>query len=185
LPSAAEAEEGLEAARRELARVQELDDTLGLAIGFLTRAQERVHRAVAPELVCQLRTWLPRLTAGRYVDARLNPATLSVEVCGSGREFRRAELLSRGTAEQIYLLLRVALAARLTAGHDTCPLLLDDITVHADAPRTQQLLELLHELSAERQIVLFAQQAQVREWAERRLLRGRDGVVLLESVLTT
>jgi uncharacterized protein YhaN len=115
----------------------------------------------------------------------LDPATLIVEVCGSSREFRRGELLSRGTAEQIYLLLRVALAARLTAGHDTCPLLLDDITVHADATRTRQLLELLHELSAERQIVLFAQQAQVREWADRHLLGGRDGVVNLDSVLTT
>lgn len=181
LPAVAEAEECLAAARRELTRVQELDETLSLAIGFLARAQDRVHRAVAPELSCLLRAWLPRLTAGRYVDARLDPATLMVQVCGPSRQFRRAELLSHGTAEQVHLLLRVALATRLTAGHDTCPLLLDDITVHADPQRTQRLLELLHELSAERQIVLFAQQPAVREWAGDHLVQPRDRLVVLDG----
>jgi hypothetical protein len=179
LPSSAEAEEALAAAQRELARVQELDETLGLAIGFLRRAQEQVHREVVPELTGLLRTWLPQLTDGRYLDARMDPASLAVEVCGPTREFRRAQLLSHGTAEQVYLLLRVALAARLTAGHDTCPLLLDDVTVHADTGRTRQLLELLHQLSGERQIVLFAHQDQVREWALERLDGERDALVVL------
>ncbi len=180
LPAVAEAEEQLAAAERELARVRQLDETLGLAIGFLQRAEERVHREVVPELTGLLRDWLPRLTAGRYADARMDPASLAVEVCGPGRDFHRAQLLSHGTAEQIYLLLRVALASHLTAGHDTCPLLLDDVTVHADAGRTEQLLELLHELSHERQIVLFAQQDQVWEWAERRLDSQVDGLVVLD-----
>jgi hypothetical protein len=182
LPSPAEAEECVAAARRELARVQELDETLSLTIGFLGRAQERVHREMAPELSCLLQTWLPRLTDGRYVDARIDPATLAIQVCAADREFRRAELLSHGTAEQIYLLLRVALATRLTAGHDSCPLLLDDVTVHADLRRTQQLLDLLHELSAERQIVLFAQQADVCEWARDRLTGPRDRLTVLPGV---
>ncbi len=87
----------------------ELDETLGQAIGFLRRAQERVHRSVAPELTEVLRGWLPRLTDGRYVDARLDPATLAVSVAGAEANFAAHELLSHGTAEQIYLLLRVAL----------------------------------------------------------------------------
>jgi DNA repair exonuclease SbcCD ATPase subunit len=179
LPSAAEAQEALAAANRELTRVLELDETLGQAIGFLSRAQERVHRSVAPELTDVLRRWLPRLTDGRYVDARLDPALLEVSVAGVDGEFRRAQLLSHGTAEQIYLLLRVALVRRLTADHDTCPLLLDDVTVHADPVRTAALLELLHELSDERQIVLFAHQDQVREWAYEHLVAERDAVVEL------
>jgi uncharacterized protein YhaN len=181
-PSVAEAEEEVAAARAELTRVQELDETLGLAIGFLQRAQERVHREIVPELTGLLREWLPQLTGGRYVDVRMDPASLSVEVCGPTREFRAAHLLSHGTAEQIYLLLRVALAERLTAGHDTCPLLLDDVTVHADPARTRELLELLRELSAERQIVLFAHQQQVCDWARDVLDGTRDALIVLEPV---
>jgi hypothetical protein len=182
LPSAAEAEEELAAATRELTRVLELDETLTQAIAFLSRAQEQVHRSVAPELTEVLRGWLPRLTAGRYVDARLDPALLEVSVAGENGEFRRAQLLSHGTAEQIYLLLRVALVRRLTAGHDTCPLLLDDVTVHADSARAAALLDLLHELSDERQIVLFAHQDQVREWAYEHLVAERDAVVELGAL---
>jgi hypothetical protein len=182
LPSSAEAEEELAAATRELTRVLDLDETLTQAIAFLSRAQEQVHRSVAPELTEVLRGWLPRLTAGRYVDARLDPALLEVSVAGEDGEFRRAQLLSHGTAEQIYLLLRVALVRRLTAGHDTCPLLLDDVTVHADSARAAALLELLHELSDERQIVLFAHQDQVREWAYKHLVAERDAVVELGAL---
>ncbi len=181
-PCTAEAEEALAAARRELVRVEELDETLALAIDFLSRAQERVHREVTPELTAVLRSWLPRLTGGRYVDARMDPATLEVEVGGRDGEFRSARLLSHGTAEQVYLLLRVALAAQLTVGHDTCPLLLDDVTVHADLTRSRELLELLHELSRERQIVLFAHQQHVREWASQRLDGERDRLVCLDAV---
>jgi DNA repair exonuclease SbcCD ATPase subunit len=182
LPGRAEAEESLAAAERELARVRELDQTLGQAIEFLRRAQERVHREVVPELTALLRAWLPRLTEERYVDVRMDPATLAVEVCGTERDFRRADLLSHGTAEQIYLLLRVALAARLTEGHDSCPLLLDDVTVHADPERTHRMLEFLHRLSAERQIVLFAHQDQVREWAHARFDGERDALIELRAV---
>src|SRR5690242_20908208 len=52
--------------------------TLELAISFLERAQERVHRQVAPELTGLLREWVPRLTSSRYVDARMDPALLAV-----------------------------------------------------------------------------------------------------------
>ena len=182
LPARAEAGEALAGAERELARVRELDQTLGHAIEFLRRAQERVHREVVPELTGLLRAWLPWLTEERYVDVRMDPATLAVEVCGVDRDFRRAELLSHGTAEQIYLLLRVALAARLTEGHDACPLLLDDVTVHADPERTRRLLDLLHRLSGERQIVLFAHQDQVREWAHARFDGERDALIELQPV---
>jgi DNA repair exonuclease SbcCD ATPase subunit len=185
VPQIAEAEEAVADAERELARVRELDETLELTIGFLARAQERVHREVVPDLTALLRYRLPQLTEGRYVQARIDPATLRVEVCGPDRDFRSAQLLSHGTAEQIYLLLRVALVELLTAGHDTCPLLLDDVTVHADPERTDRMLELLLELSAERQIVLFAQQDQVRAWASVRLSGSRDAHIELEPALVS
>lgn len=166
--SVAEAEEELLAAESELARVEELRDTLELTRSFLQRAQLSVHREVAPPLAAAVRRRLPELTRGRYADATVDPTTLQVEVCGPGRAWRRADLLSLGTAEQIYLLLRIALVEHLGAGHDTCPLLLDDVTVHADSARKAAMLELISSVAAERQVILFSQEDAVAEWARSR-----------------
>lgn len=184
LASVPEAEESVAAARAELDRVNELDRTLNLTTRFLTRAQERVHRDIAPVLATTLRAWLPRVTDGRYVDAAVNPETLQVMVCGPSREWRHADRLSIGTAEQVYLLLRFALAKHLTVAGEPCPLLLDDVTVQADDVRTGQILDLLLELSEERQIVLFAQETGVRDWARAHLSGDRHTLHELAPVVT-
>src|SRR5262249_22488893 len=50
LPSVAEAEEELAQAQAELQRVARLERTLGLTLDFLRKAEERVHRDLAPVL---------------------------------------------------------------------------------------------------------------------------------------
>lgn len=169
LDSVAEAEEELVAAEAELEHLKELDQTLSLTRGFLADAQTRVHQDIAPILARTLRKWIPSVTLGRYVDAIVDPATLKVQVCGPGRRWRDADRLSVGTAEQVYLLLRVALAEHLANSGESCPLLLDDVTVQADRKRTEEILNLLLALSADRQIVLFAQEEKVEEWARAHL----------------
>lgn len=184
LPSVAEAEEELAAATAELDRVTELSRTLTLTQQFLTRAQDTVHRDIAPVIATTLRGWLPVVTEGRYVDATVDPATLRVQVCGPERRWRSADQLSVGTAEQVYLLLRVALAEHLTTEGETSPLLLDDVTVQADDGRTRQLLDLLLRLSEERQIMLFAQEPVVLDWAKERLFdEQRHSVVELPRLV--
>src|SRR5262249_12433912 len=59
----------------------------------------------SPDIV---RKWLPRVTAARYIDAKIDPAMLTVQVQDVQGNWRNAEILSQGTREQIYLLLRVA-----------------------------------------------------------------------------
>jgi DNA repair exonuclease SbcCD ATPase subunit len=171
LPKVAEAEEALAEADREHARVVQLRRTLDLTRDFLRTAQDRVHREIAPVLAETVRAGLGRVTGGRYTDVRIDPATLGVSVRGPGAPHRwyNAAWLSHGTAEQIYLLLRIALATHLTSGHGVCPLLLDDVTVHADTARTRDVLDLLLQTSAVRQVVLFTQEDQVAEWADKNL----------------
>jgi hypothetical protein len=169
IPSVAEAEEALQTAENELARVRELEETLTLTGQFLERAQDQAHRDIAPVLAATIRQWLPAVTADRYTDVTVNPTTLQVDVCGPTRRWRKADLLSYGTAEQIYLLLRIALADHLTRHHDTCPLILDDATVHADLARTHDILDLLLKIAAHRQVILFTQEDQVAAWAREHL----------------
>jgi DNA repair exonuclease SbcCD ATPase subunit len=183
LGSVSEAEEEVALARAELERVQRLDRTLAATIRFIEAAQERVHRDIAETLSQAVRPWLPAVTDGRYVDIRVDPPTLKVEVkerrAGDG-VWRRTDLLSHGTAEQIYLLLRIAMAEHLTTTGESCPLLLDDVTAQCDEEgRKQAVLDLLHALSRERQVVLFTQEREVLRWAEEKLSPEADRLIRL------
>jgi len=141
-----------------------------------------VHRGIAPVLAETIRQWLPAVTAGRYTDVTVNPTTLQVEVCGPTRQWRKADLLSYGTAEQIYLLLRIALADHLTKNHDVCPLVLDDVTVHADLSRTRDILDLLLKIATDRQVILFTQEDQVAAWAREHLHTPDHAIRMLHPV---
>ncbi len=179
LPSTADAEDELAAATSELARVEQLDRTLAATIEFLRRAEERVHRSVAPVLRATLLEWLPAVTGGRYADCKVDPESLQVDVRDAGGAWRPAALLSHGTAEQIYLLLRLALARHLVADGEVCPLLLDDALAAGDAARKQALLDSLHRISAGTQVILFTHEEDVRAWARQRLSGPRDALTEL------
>lgn len=174
-----EAQEVLERARAERARLEALGQALDLARHHLEQAQDRVHRDLAPVLANTLRAWLPEVTSGRYRDANVDPSTLAVTVCGDDRDWRDASLLSRGTQEQVYLLLRLALVEHLTRPGESAPILFDEVTVHADETRTAALLSLLHRIAATHQVVVFTQEHAVRDWARQNLDPGRDQLVEL------
>jgi len=180
LVSVAEAEEALEDASERVRQLQDLDEVLRSTQMFLGNAQQRIQRDLAPVLTATLTGWLPRITNGRYSEAIVDIETLAVEVCGPRRLWRRADLLSQGTSEQIYLLLRAALTRHLTAGREACPLLLDDVTVQSDTLRTQATLDLLHELANEQQVIVFAQEREVAGWADGNLAAPRDVVHRLD-----
>lgn len=184
LVSVAEAEEVLAAAQAEMSRVQELANTLLLTKKFLEQAQEGVHRDIAPVLRETLTEWLPRVTDGRYSEAMIDPATLQIQVRAAGSPWRHADRLSIGTAEQIFLLLRMSLAQHLAVTGETCPLLLDDVTVQADQARTIQILEILRSVAEHRQVILFAQEMSVESWAREHLTGDQHSVISLEQVST-
>lgn len=176
-----EAREALDRARADRRRVEELGSALDLARRHLQQAEEGVHRDLAPVLAATLRAWLPDVTGGRYLDANVDPSTLSVTVCGEARDWRDADLLSRGTQEQIYLLLRLALVEHLTRRGESAPILFDEVTVHADEARARALLALLHRVAQTHQVVVFTQEDAVRDWARRTLTPASDRLLELPS----
>lgn len=189
LKPVAEAEAELHEARAELARVVKLDETLKKTIAFLKEAQEQVYASIAPALTMTLKAWLPQVVISmrgampvpRYDDVQIDPQTLAVRVrVSGGTEWCDAELLSAGTREQIYLLLRAALAEHLVKDGEVVPLLLDEVTAQADSTRRTALLELINELSESRQIILFSHDGAVFEWAQQNL--PVDAIKRMEAV---
>jgi uncharacterized protein YhaN len=64
------------------------------------------------------------------------------------------EQLSRGAREQLLLALRAAIALELAAEGPQC-LVLDDVLVHTDAVRHQNVLDYLEQLSGSVQVLLL------------------------------
>ncbi len=181
----AEAEEALQRADEVLARVQRLDVALAKATELLIQAQERVHRDIAPVLATAIRGRLAELTAGRYDDAAVDPASLAVRVReqATGR-WRHAQRLSQGTREQVYLLLRAAMAQHLVTTGETAPLLLDEVTAQADEQRKGAMLGALLAMSRERQVILFTHDREVADWARIHLDPSRDRLIELPDRAT-
>jgi uncharacterized protein YhaN len=181
-PGVAETEEAALAAHAELARVQDRAATIDATLRLLRTAQDRVHRDLAPILGQAVGRWLPIVSGGAYSEISVDPADLNVTVKEQATgQWRTARLLSEGTREQIFLLLRVAMAEHLVTTSEQAPLILDEVTAQSDPERKVQLLDVLHRLSAERQVVLFTHDDDVVAWAEASLHAPQDRLVRLEA----
>jgi hypothetical protein len=186
IPDVPEAEERADVARIELARVQDLAAVIDETLTLLAAAERRVHRDLAPILTESVQRHLPAITGGAYIEVGMNPRDLSVDVKEARTgQWRDARLLSEGTREQIYLLLRVAMAEHLVTTDETAPLLLDEVTAQSDPERKRRMLEVLHALSADRQVILFSHDAEVLDWAAGSLSEPRDRLIRLAAPAAT
>ena len=128
-------------------------EAISLAMDALTQANTRLQERFSPELNRLTGQYMARLTGDKY------PAvSLTRELEGFVREEngvlpRSALYLSRGTADQLYLALRLAVC-RLCLPEKP-PILLDDALASFDDGRLTHALELLWELSGEQQLLLF------------------------------
>lgn len=181
LGSVADAVEVEADAKRAVDQVETLASCLDAAAAELTNAKERANASIAPALADRMRPWLPRVTNGRYRDVTVDPGDLTILVTETTGQVRQADRLSLGTTEQIYLLLRVTLSQVLSGGTETAPLIFDDVTTQSDTTRTVAVMELLHELSAEHQVILFSQEDEVVEWAQRNIDPARDKIIPLPA----
>ncbi|MEO6197384.1 MAG: hypothetical protein ABIP58_04660, partial [Dehalococcoidia bacterium] len=183
LGSVPAAEEAITVAETEHKRLTRLDRVLASTIEFMKQAQDKTNRNIAPKLNATLNEWLPKITGGRYSEARVDPESLAVSVRSPGGRWRKAQLISHGTTEQVYLLLRVAMAEHLTKAGEVAPLILDDVTVQSDVVRQEAILRMLKGLSTSRQIIFFSQEEDVRDWAEASLDSDRDRLIHLDASL--
>ena len=181
MPSVAEAEEEMEQAEAELCRVTKLDQTLAKTRELLSDAQDRVHRTLAPELRDALKPWLKTVTQGRYNDIRVDVESLAITV-----SWRRKKV--EGSRPSIPRHNRPDLSS-FALGNEplphekkrrTCPLILDDVTVHCDLERQEAILSLLHEISREHQVILFSQEPETLTWAKERLTGEYDRLMQLD-----
>jgi uncharacterized protein YhaN len=182
LPSLREAEAAYSTAQEELATLRKRDRLLEEAVEHLTLAVAAAKEKITDGVETRLREYLPEVTRNLHslVDVDRN---LRVRVGDQSQPMDNPTPGSRGTVEQTHLLRLVALGRHLGYGHEAGPLLLDDVTSNADSIRTPRIMDLLHRIAESRQVVVFAHEDLVRDWAlSRSVTDPRIRVFRLESV---
>ncbi|MBR4098624.1 MAG: AAA family ATPase [Clostridium sp.] len=163
-----------EALERELSRRQAEYDAIDLAMKVLEQADSRLRERFSPALNQRAGELMARLTGGRYTNVALN-RELEGAAVQTGAILPRSSLcLSRGTVDQLYLAVRLAVYQLCLPGPERAPILLDDALAAFDDERLALALELLTELGRKEQILLFTCQSR-----EKTYLADREGVTLV------
>ncbi|WP_341347278.1 AAA family ATPase [Paenibacillus sp. FSL H3-0469] len=133
-----------------------------LAAELMGRTRRIYEQEKQPQVLQLASLYFSKLTYGEYrrIVMTLGHKELKAEHKDAG--LLDSGLLSRGTAEQLYLAIRLALAETMSSKVNL-PMFFDDLFVNFDEHRLQAALALLGELSASRQIVMMTCHRHVAE----------------------
>ncbi len=156
VPDVAALDEALATTRAEIARLEAFARAVKLARDTIDTRKDEAHRAFARRLEEYSAEVLDTITAGRYGEIRLDPATLAIRVrIPETNGFEDVDKLSAGTRDQIALVVRFATARMFAEGLETPPLLLDDPFAFWDVDRITRCLPILVHGALDTQCILF------------------------------
>jgi len=164
----------------ELVRQQAEYDALRLSLDALQTANTTLQNRFSPELGRRAAEIFADMTGSTWSHILLDREFHLSAESGSDPTRRSVQLLSAGTADQLYLAVRLAICEMILLPEQNPPLILDDALLTFDDARLSTTLDYLTRLGAQRQILLFT--CQGREAA---LLRGRPGVHITNLTQST
>ena len=167
-PGPAHIEGAIEAADERLRDVKREHDRLALLRQVVLTAERSYRERYQSPLLTVAGAHLRRFTGGRYDLLTVDDAAsgdVKLQVRRTGEDFPQDvdTPLSRGTIQQIYFALRLAMVD-LVEGDESLPLFLDEMFVNWDPGRTTSGLAALADMPGDRQVFLFTADP---FWAER------------------
>ncbi|MRS12775.1 MAG: hypothetical protein EG823_06860 [Actinobacteria bacterium] len=146
---------------REAGQVERLGDAvqsylvLAVASRLLADAQARYESERQPEVVRSASGIFSVMTGGRYVGLTVPLSEGRIEVFDTKSGVMSSDILSQGTADQLYLALRLGLIEQLGDVGAGLPVLMDDVLVNFDPERRRGAAEAIAEAASGRQVVFF------------------------------
>jgi uncharacterized protein YhaN len=144
---------------------EELDDVLeqwlvaGAAKALLERCLARYEIDRQPKVISYAAELFSEVTDGRYshlvIDEEDDGARRHVVAITPGGERVDSGDLSRGTAEQLYLCLRLGFAASFAEQSVSLPLVVDDILVNFDPRRAAAVARIFGRVAKDHQVIAF------------------------------
>lgn len=148
-----------QALTQKLDLLNERREALTLARQTLEQANAALAERFSPRMVREASDIFSELTGGRYARVQIS-RQMDMEAGQPDAAMRRSLFLSGGTADELYLSVRLAVC-RLLLPEDA-PIVLDDALAMFDDDRLCLALCLLQREAANRQILLFTCQSRER-----------------------
>ena len=144
-----------EALQDQIVQLQQEYDALRLAMDTLSAANTALQNRFSPQLSRRTAEIFQELTGGRYTGAALDRSFhLTAQPAGDPMN-RDIQLLSAGTADQLYLAARLAICQLVLPPEAEIPLILDDALANFDDDRCAIALRWLRKEAEHRQVLLF------------------------------
>jgi uncharacterized protein YhaN len=130
---------------------------LTIARDVFERTREEFQQERQPALMKSASKYLSDLTLGRYTSVRavIGEKEQDLEVVEGEAHTKRANELSRGTAEQLFLAMRFALIEEYAKNAEPMPVVLDDILVNFDPQRAKAACKVIMDLSERFQVIFL------------------------------
>ncbi|MBR5381075.1 MAG: AAA family ATPase [Oscillospiraceae bacterium] len=138
----------------EIAAAEEKLAALEIADAALSDADAELRTRFSPLISRRAGEILAGLTGGRYERLTFDSSFSAETKTPDDPVGRSAMYASAGTADQIYLALRLAMCELLLPGGE-CPLVLDDALANFDDERAGYALETIRDIARKRQVLLF------------------------------
>ncbi len=137
-----------------------------LAMEGLEEANALLQTRMSPALNARSGELFAALTGGEYSQVSLTREFDMLASRPGDVTPHKLLTLSKGTADQLYLAVRLAVCDLVLPADTAAPLVLDDALVAFDDARLKLALDLLRELAKNRQILLFTCQSRERQYLE-------------------
>lgn len=160
--------------QEQLHRLQGEYDSLALALDVLRSANTTLQNRFSPELGRRAAEIFADMTGSPWSHILLDREFRLSAEAGSDPTRRSVQLLSSGTADQLYLAVRLAICEMVLPAEQNAPLILDDALLTFDDERLHKTLDYLVRLGEQRQILLFSCQSREADY-----LASRSGVHIL------
>ncbi len=127
-----------------------------VAVQLVERALEIYEAERQPAVIQRAQEVFSALTDGRYTRLTTPLGKFEPLVSGSDSAGKSPHHLSRATAEQLFLALRLSYIENLAGANPALPVLMDDVLVNFDDSRRRSAAKVIAEFADRRQVVFFS-----------------------------
>jgi uncharacterized protein YhaN len=126
-----------------------------LAVRLLEQSLESYEAEKQPAVIQRAQEIFAALTGGRYTRLATPLGRFEPVVSDGKGTGKRPEKLSRATAEQLFLALRLSYIENLANAHPALPVIMDDVLVNFDDDRRMVAIKVIADFARTRQVIFF------------------------------
>lgn len=128
---------------------------LQIAQTMMKKAIEQYQKERQPDVIKNSQDYFQTMTLGKYQRIYTPLDESGIHVVDETHSEKELDELSRGTAEQLYLSLRLGFIKELSKRSESIPVVFDEILVDFDPQRAQATAQMIKQLSSQNQVLFF------------------------------